>query len=70
MSNGWEPGEDFQPETRPWYRATERSADGFNISEPYLDAQSGTYCITLSRVVYGETANSWASSASTSSWTS
>ena len=53
MSNGWEPGEDFRPETRPWYRATELSSDGFNISAPYLDAQSGTYCITLSRVVNG-----------------
>ena len=54
MSNGWEPGEDYRPETRPWYRATERSANGFNISSPYLDAESGTYCITLSRVVYGK----------------
>ncbi len=54
MSNGWEPGEDYRPESRPWYRATERSAEGFSISAPYLDAQSGTYCITLSRVVYGQ----------------
>ena len=54
MSNGWEPGEDFRPETRPWYRATERAANGFSISAPYLDAQSGNYCVTLSRVVYGE----------------
>ncbi|MBR2697132.1 MAG: histidine kinase, partial [Clostridia bacterium] len=53
MNNGWEPGEDERPETRPWYRETERFADGFNISAPYLDAQSGNYCITLSRVVYG-----------------
>ena len=53
MNNGWEPGEDERPETRPWYRETERSADGFNISAPYLDAQSGNYCVTLSRVVYG-----------------
>ncbi len=54
MNNGWEPGEVYRPETRPWYRATERAADGFSISAPYLDAQSGNYCITLSRVVYGE----------------
>lgn len=38
MNNGWEPGEDYRPETRPWYRATERAADGFSISAPYLDA--------------------------------
>ncbi len=54
MSNGWEPGEDFRPETRPWYKATERSPEGFSVSAPYLDAQSGNYCITLSRVIYGE----------------
>ena len=54
MNNGWEPEEDDRPETRPWYRATERAPDGFNISAPYLDAQTGAYCITLSRVVYGE----------------
>ncbi len=54
MNNGWEPGEDYRPETRPWYRATERAADGFSISAPYLDAQSGNYCITFSRVVYGK----------------
>ena len=54
MNTGWEPGEDERPETRPWYRATERSADGFSISAPYLDAQTGTYCITFSRVVYGQ----------------
>ena len=54
MSNGWVPGEDYRPETRPWYWATERSAAGFSISAPYLDAQSGNYCITLSRVVYGD----------------
>ena len=54
MNNGWEPGEDYRPETRPWYRATEKAPDGFSISAPYLDAQSGNYCITLSRVVYGQ----------------
>ena len=54
MNNGWIPGEDFRPETRPWYRDTERSVNGFNISAPYLDAQTGYYCVTLARVVYGE----------------
>ena len=54
MNTGWIPGEDERPETRPWYRDTERAPDGFNISAPYLDAQTGNYCITLSRVVYGE----------------
>ena len=51
---GWMPGEDERPETRPWYRATERSPEGFHISSPYLDAQTGNYCVTFSQVVYGE----------------
>ena len=54
MNTGWLPGKDERPETRPWYQATERAADGFNISAPYMDAQTGNYCVTLSRVVYGE----------------
>ena len=54
MNTGWIPGEDERPETRPWYRATERSANHMNISAPYFDAQTGNYCITFSRVVYGE----------------
>lgn len=54
MNTGWIPGEDERPETRPWYRETERAVNHFNISAPYLDAQTGNYCITFSRVVYGE----------------
>ena len=54
MNSGWVPDEDFQLENRPWYRDTERSVTGFNISSPYMDAQTGYYCVTFSRVVYGE----------------
>ena len=54
VNTGWIPGEDERPETRPWYREAERAANHFNISAPYLDAQTGNYCITFSRVVYGE----------------
>ena len=54
MNTGWEPGEDYRPETRPWYRTAERSADHFSISAPYLDAQTGNYCVTLSQVIFGE----------------
>ena len=54
MNTGWIPGDDFRPETRPWYRATERAPNHFSISAPYFDAQTGNYCITFSRVVYSE----------------
>ena len=54
MNTGWEPGDDYRPETRPWYRAAELSPSHFSISAPYMDVQANTYCITFSRVVYGE----------------
>ena len=54
MNTGWEPGEDYRPETRPWYSAAELSPSRFSISAPYIDVQANTYCITFSRVVYGE----------------
>ena len=54
MNTGWVPDESFRLETRQWYKDTELSPNGFNISAPYIDAQTGFYCITLSRIVYGE----------------
>ncbi|MBQ9519175.1 MAG: hypothetical protein IJR59_04710, partial [Firmicutes bacterium] len=53
MNNGWEPDEDWKVEERPWYIDTEKSLKKFNISAPYLDEQTGNYCITMSKVVYG-----------------
>ncbi len=52
MNNGWEPSEDIRPETRQWYIDTENSDDGFNMTAPYFDAQTGFYCVTLSQTVY------------------
>ena len=53
MNTGWMPGENDRPETRPWYKATELAPNHFSISAPYFDVQTGNYCITFSRVVYG-----------------
>ena len=52
MNNGWVPDEDYKVEERQWYIDTERSGDGYSISAPYFDAQTGLYCITFSRTVY------------------
>lgn len=54
MNNGWVPPPEFSPETRPWYIDAEKSEDGFSVSAPYLDAQTGLYCVTLSQIVYGK----------------
>ncbi len=52
MNNGWKPGKNFKIEDRQWYMDTINSENGFNISSPYIDAQTGLYCITFSREVY------------------
>ena len=54
MNNGWVPSEDFSPETRPWYIEAEKSDDGFSVSAPYYDVQTGLYCVTLAQTVYGD----------------
>ena len=54
MNNGWESTEpDWHVDRRPWYIDTEKSPDGFSVSAPYYDAQTGWYCVTLSQMVYG-----------------
>ncbi len=54
MNNGWQPPENFKPETRPWYVETENSVAGFSVSAPYIDAQTGFYCITMSQIVFSD----------------
>ena len=55
MNNGWESTDpNWQVDKRPWYIETEQSEDGFSVSSPYYDAQTGLYCVTLAQMVYGE----------------
>ena len=54
MNNGWVPDADWKVEERDWYKKTEKSSKGYSISSPYYDEQTGNYCITISRIVYGE----------------
>ncbi len=55
MNNGWESTDpNWHVDKRPWYIETEQSEDGFSVSSPYYDAQTGLYCVTLSQMVYGE----------------
>lgn len=49
MSGGWIPPEDFDHRTRDWYIAAKDLEEGVYVSEPYLDVQSGGYCITLAK---------------------
>ena len=52
MNNGWVPDPDYRVEERQWYIDTERSGDGYSMSAPYFDAQTGLYCVTFSRAMY------------------
>ncbi|MBQ7583826.1 MAG: response regulator [Lachnospiraceae bacterium] len=52
MNTGWKPEPGWRVEDRPWYRATMASEDGWSISAPYYDAQTGGYCVTISEAVY------------------
>ena len=53
MNNGWEPeSDDWHVEQRPWYLDTEASEEGWSISAPYYDEQTGGYCVTISKKVY------------------
>lgn len=54
MNNGWRRDEDFKVEDRQWYMDTINSENGFNISSPYIDAQTGFYCITFSKKVFNK----------------
>lgn len=51
MNTGWEPGPEIRIEERPWYMATEASKSGWSITAPYFDAQTGAYCVTMSKKV-------------------
>lgn len=51
MSGGWEPPADFVVTDREWYIAAQENPDAVYISNPYLDEQSGGFCITISKAL-------------------
>lgn len=54
MNNGWRPDEGFRFDERQWYRDAVMSYEELCVTAPYLDEQTGLYCITLSRAVCDE----------------
>ena len=58
MSGGWEPPADFIVTEREWYQKAQETPDQVYISDPYVDEQTGTTCITLAKATYeGNTVN-------------
>lgn len=56
MNNGWTPDPDFDVAAREWY-SNAIDNDDIYITSPYLDEQTGGYCITFSKrvVINGQT---------------
>ncbi|MBE5871726.1 MAG: response regulator [Lachnospiraceae bacterium] len=54
MNNGWEPDDDWHVEERQWYIDTLAAEEGWSVSAPYYDEQTGGYCVTISERVYDE----------------
>ncbi len=50
MNNGWLPPEGFDITERDWYKLAIDN-DDIAITEPYLDQQTGQYCVTFSKRV-------------------
>lgn len=50
MNNGWKPGPDFDVAGRSWYSEAIGN-DEVYITAPYMDEQTGSYCITFSKRV-------------------
>ncbi|MCR5655333.1 MAG: methyl-accepting chemotaxis protein [Lachnospiraceae bacterium] len=47
MCGEWIPPEDFVVSDRAWYQGAVNSEEGYFISDPYVDEQSGSICITV-----------------------
>ena len=59
IHNGWESDADWHVEERQWYVNTLASKDGWSISAPYYDEQTGGYCVTFSKAVYDSESGSF-----------
>ena len=53
-STDWDPEPEWVPPERDWWRDAVVSGSAVALSEPYIDAQTGALCITLSRAVYAK----------------
>ncbi len=49
--SGWDPGEDYVSEERPWYREAVDESGDVALVNPYLDLYSGEIIMTLSKAL-------------------
>ena len=49
--SGWVPDEDYEPESRPWYKEAIQKKGNVAIVDPYLDMQTGSVLMTLAKTL-------------------
>lgn len=49
--SGWEPPEDYDPESRDWYKVASEKPDEVVIISPYVDAQTGYVVVTFAKCI-------------------
>ena len=55
MNNRWEsPDPNWRVDQRQWYIDTLKSNENCTVSAPYHDDQTGLYCLTVSKKIYGK----------------
>ena len=49
--SGWVPDADYEPTERPWYRETQPTEGQITFVDPYVDAQTNTVMLTVSKLL-------------------
>ena len=49
---GWIPDSDFEPQSRPWYIRAYEANGNTCYTEPYFDAKTGKYNISVSKLIF------------------
>jgi len=52
-ASGWMPEDNWDNTARPWFTDAEKKEGGIAYSEPYVDADTGSVIVTLSKTVFG-----------------
>ena len=50
-ADGWDPDPDWNPVTRDWYISAKNNRGKCIFTDPYIDAQTGNICFTLSKAI-------------------
>ncbi|MDR3299671.1 MAG: response regulator [Candidatus Accumulibacter sp.] len=57
--SGWVPPRGYVPEASPWYVGADRANGRVFFSSPYVDAETGNFCISFSRKILDSQGNAY-----------